>query len=170
MFLAEFIWNSNRIEDIDDWSLDETTNAVAMLDADAGNPLIPPEIEDHWKAWKFLGENLLQMTPIVTMQIILDAHRILMGRLLVPSEAGILRRENVKVGKNDVRPDHRVVLNLLAELLGEKDLSAKEWHIRFEKIHPFIDGNGRVGRLLMHFMGGSSVFFKDRDEYYSWFH
>ena len=31
----------------------------------------------------------------------------------------------------------------------EKLLAILEFHLRFEKIHPFSDGNGRVGRFIM---------------------
>lgn len=43
----------------------------------------------------------------------------------------------------------------ISDLISEWETSQKEFedivkfHVRFEKIHPFLDGNGRVGRVLM---------------------
>lgn len=51
----------------------------------------------------------------------------------------------------------------------------KEQHIRFEKIHPFIDGNGRVGRMLMNWQRVKIgldiviVWEDNKQEYYQWF-
>lgn len=52
----------------------------------------------------------------------------------------------------------------------------KENHVAFEKIHPFIDGNGRTGRLLMwyqefHVNGEQPTLIRNRDKqaYYDWF-
>lgn len=41
---------------------------------------------------------------------------------------------------------------LLCEYNGKKDVNLEdiiEFHVRFERIHPFQDGNGRIGRLIM---------------------
>lgn len=69
--------------------------------------------------------------------------------------------------------------------LFEKELKTfseiKRWHVRFENIHPFGDGNGRTGRLLMLYQAEKAgvelpdMFYElqsidlNRGIYYSWF-
>ena len=52
----------------------------------------------------------------------------------------------------------------------------KRWHIQFEHIHPFEDGNGRTGRILMNLQlrkRGLPIMVihegKEQSEYYKWF-
>lgn len=57
-----------------------------------------------------------------------------------------------------------------------KEAFIKQWHIDFEGVHPFEDGNGRTGRMLMNLqrlmVGLKILIIHEGDEqfsYYKWF-
>jgi len=87
---------------------------------------------------------------------LLKAHKTLMQEIL--PTAGSFRTVNVGVGSSDgvshVAPPHGVVPDLMGDLFGwlkESDehplIKSCVFHYEFEFIHPFSDGNGRIGRL-----------------------
>ena len=87
---------------------------------------------------------------------LLMAHKILMSDILV--DAGRFRNKDVGVGSKDgvvhIAPPSTQVSKLMNDLflwLKSSDIhpliKSSVFHYEFEFIHPFIDGNGRVGRL-----------------------
>lgn len=49
----------------------------------------------------------------------------------------------------DVQGNMQKLMNWYNDLKNKKLDDIIEYHVRFEKIHPFQDGNGRVGRMIM---------------------
>lgn len=151
--VAEFLSESNKIE--------REYSALALIDA--------------WEAWKYaIARSKLGKRRI------LHIHRLLMKHLW--SEiAGKMRRVNVMIaGKKDRLPDHRDVPRLFSRLLDNgpapDEESIRQWHVAFERIHPFRDGNGRVGRIIMNWQrvkAGLPVLVihegHEQQDYYRWF-
>jgi len=87
---------------------------------------------------------------------LLSSHKMLMDQIL--TKAGTFRTKNVGVGNEEgvihVAPPSSQVPNLMHNLfnwLKNSDIhpliKSSIFHYEFEFIHPFIDGNGRIGRL-----------------------
>ena len=62
-------------------------------------------------------------------------------------------KEEIGAAPEDVQEEMTELLSELIDIPDEKALTAAAYfHAKFENIHPFADGNGRVGRLLMNYL------------------
>lgn len=123
--------------------------------------------------------------PLVS-RVILRAHEVLMtGGEGEKSAPGFFRKQSVRVGDlvPPPAPDVPLLMSNLERYINEQSdvpalIKAGLVHVHFETIHPFLDGNGRIGRLIIVLMLISSgllrlpilycsyYFKKQRDEYY----
>lgn len=109
------------------------------------------ETEKH----AFLFKKILSEKQHLTSKVILDWHKHLFTETK-PDIAGKFRDYPVRVGdyKAPDWQDIPILINQLFAFAGKEkkmhsvELSARV-HYQFEKIHPFGDGNGRIGRLIM---------------------
>jgi Fic family protein len=149
-FAIEFTYHSNAIEG-STITLDETEDLIKRK-ISPNKPLKDvQETINHVKVFfKALNEKKL------SLKILLKWHLGLFQETK-PDIAGKLRDYLVRVG-NYVAPDWQDLSDLLKEFFSwfnknEKSMNSVELaakvHYRFEKIHPFGDGNGRIGRLII---------------------
>lgn len=155
--IKAFIHNSNLIEGIDD------------MKADA----------DSAQCWFWITTlDKLSHVDVCKAQKMITKHQ----TELKPEWRGYYRlnaKQNVQVGGR-ICPDYTLVGDLMEDWLQSygdwsKPYSALDAHVEFELIHPFVDGNGRTGRMLvnwaMYRRKNPIVPFRieNREEYYEMF-
>jgi Fic family protein len=152
--IPEMVYNSNAIEN-STLSLEDTERILTQ-------GVVPKELNmrEVYEAQNLakITEKLLQSPhEQLTVSLMLDLHKILLSNIN-EDWAGRFRsgKEWVRVG-NHLGANPLFVNNLMSELVDNYNnenswyfLDKIAWfHAEFETIHPFCDGNGRIGRTLI---------------------
>ena len=165
-FRVLFAYNSGKIENTDITYHDtreifENGKVVGFT----GSPRTLFEQQNQKTCYEFLREKILAKEPL-SIPLILEIHRVLTEgtyderRYLEKGERpGEFKKHDYVTGINEVGSPPDEVANDLSELIEEVNAIGKKdplkagayFHARFENIHPFADGNGRVGRTLLNY-------------------
>ena len=156
-FILKLTYNSNSMEGS---TLSEPDTAAILFDNVAlPNKNLTEQLEakNHQTALNYLFDQVSKKEKI-DENLVQKLHSILMNGVRL--DAGIYRDHGVRItGVNLPTANHmsihKLMLGVMARVgLKNKDIVAlsASVHSKFEQIHPFGDGNGRVGRLLMNAM------------------
>lgn len=179
--VADQVFNSNAIEN-STLTLEETEKILLQIDLD--RYISEREI--------FEARNLARVVSYIntkakeqelTLDVILFLHKMLITNIR-DDIAGRFRKhgEWVRVA-NHVAPDPKEVVGRLENMLAQYYASSQDniikrialLHLTLEYIHPFVDGNGRIGRVVNNFLLIREGFvpvnikFIDRKMYYAAF-
>ena len=160
---VNFAYNSNKIEGTH-LSEDETeeifvTNSYIPKEDDVVKLDDLIEMKNHFRLFDYMldvYEKKLDKEIIIEMNKILkrgtsdeDNPRYNVGGFkIVPNKIGLINVINTSSPKDTPKD----IDNLLSWYNSIENVTLEdiiEFHYRFEKIHPFGDGNGRVGRMIM---------------------
>lgn len=160
---VNFAFNSNKIEG----SRLTSEQTEAIFDTSSFIPKSDDiiklddliESKNHFKLFDYMLDNV---DELITKDMIIDMNKILKkntsdeensrynvgGFKTVPNIIGVVNvvhttaPEDVEEEINDLLSEYNSKTNITLE-------DIVDFHYRFEKIHPFADGNGRVGRMIM---------------------
>ncbi|MCI9053324.1 MAG: Fic family protein [Lachnospiraceae bacterium] len=178
-FVVEYTYNSNAIEG-NTLTLRETDMVLRGLTI-AQKPLKDHmEAVGHKEAFDFLRE-LVKEQVILSESIIKQIHYLVLADK--KDDRGIYRRVPIRIMDAKHESVQPYLIQPKMERLLEDYRNSTEhiiprlarFHIEFERIHPFIDGNGRTGRLLVNLELMKAGFppidikFTDRIAYYNAF-
>lgn len=179
--IAESVYNSNAIEN-STLTIAETEKILLELEV-SRNVSVREVFEAKNLAVVFEYIKSKALTSDLDEEMILLLHKMLLGNIN-NDIAGRYRQtgEYVRVGKH-IAPAPEHVASMVDSALIDYSADAStffldkiaKFHLEFEHIHPFNDGNGRIGRLIINFqlmrLGYPPVIIRDKDKanYYKTF-
>lgn len=157
-FMVRYTYNSNAIEGS---TLTERETALVLKDdmTIEGKPLkYHLDAIGHRDAFALVRREA-EAGSALTEALIKRIHSHILLR--DEDERGHYRTVNVHISGSDVvLPSAQFVPKKMAELMERYNGEMQKWHpiqraavfhLAFESVHPFIDGNGRTGRLILNF-------------------
>ena len=178
-FLVAFTYDSNAIEG-NTLTLRETALVLEGVTIDKKPLKDHLEAVGHRDAFLY-AQKLVSDKISISERVIKDIHSlVLMDK---PDDKGVYRRIPVTImGAYHEPPQPYLVPAQMEQLLAAQKETKRHiienaalFHLDFEGIHPFVDGNGRTGRLILNLMlmqrgyPPINVKFADRQRYYSCF-
>lgn len=180
-FMINFTYNSNAIEG-NTLTLNETNLVLQGITIDKKPLKDHMDAIGHKEAFYFILDLVKEKTEI-TESIIKKIHSLVL--MDSPQDKGIYRKVPVIISGASVNPPQPY---LIEKQMEDLIIKLKDWqsykhiieqvalfHLKFESIHPFIDGNGRAGRLVLNLMLMQNgllpinIKFSDRKKYYDCF-
>ncbi len=179
--VTEQVYNSNAIEN-STLSLEETDKILNRIDLDRFiNERELFEAKNLARVVEYIAQKAGQ--EALTLDMMLLLHKMLISNIR-DDIAGRFRKSDewVRVG-NHIATDPSLVVEQLENMMIAYQTGSKEsiitriarLHLSFEHIHPFVDGNGRIGRVLNNYLltreghAPINIKFIDRSEYYDAF-
>ena len=152
-FVVEYTYNSNAIEG-NTLTLRETDMVLRGLTIDQKPLKDHMEAVGHKEAFDFVQDLVKNQVPL-SESIIKQIHYLVLADK--KDDRGVYRRVPVRIMGAKHEPVQPYLIQPKMEQLLVSYRNNTEhiiprlarFHIEFEGIHPFIDGNGRTGRLLM---------------------
>ena len=178
-FIIEYTYNSNAMEG-NTLTLRETDMVLRGLTIDRKPLKDHMEAVGHKEAFDFVRDLVKEQVPL-SESIIKQIHYLVLADKR--EDRGVYRRVPVKIMGAKHEPVQPYLIQPKMEQLLEDYRNHTDhiisrlarFHIEFEGIHPFIDGNGRTGRLLVNLelmkagYPPIDIKFADRISYYNAF-
>lgn len=178
-FIVEYTYNSNAIEG-NTLTLRETDMVLRGLTVDKKPLKDHLEAVGHKEAFEYVSE-LVKDKAELSENVIKNIHFLVLADK--KDDRGVYRRIPVRImGAHHEPVQPYLIMPKMEQLLADYQSSTEHiitklarFHIEFESIHPFIDGNGRTGRLLVNLelmkagYPPIDVKFTDRVAYYNAF-